>query len=84
MEIEASTHKLYTKKGNPSAPLVHAEQQVDDWLSWLEEHSDSARDHLPGLNNPRGFVVIGRRSSLSGEDAEKLNGENQNYNRSGS
>lgn len=77
MEIEASTHSLYTKKGNPTAILTHAEQQVYDWLFWLEENSAYARTKLPNLHRPRGIVVIGRRSSLSTKDAERLNWRNR-------
>lgn len=44
VEIEASTHKLYTKKGDPSASLIHAEQQILDWLNWIEMESIAVLD----------------------------------------
>lgn len=43
VEIEASTHALYTNAGNPTSALVHAEQQVLDWLAWLDQNSPYAR-----------------------------------------
>ncbi|MFJ6168396.1 Shedu anti-phage system protein SduA domain-containing protein [Micromonospora orduensis] len=79
MEIEASTHSLYTKSGNPTAALIHAEQQVFDWLSWLEENSAYARANLSGVRMPAGFVVIGRRSTLSARDSQRLAWRNRTY-----
>ncbi|WP_435233125.1 Shedu anti-phage system protein SduA domain-containing protein [Micromonospora aurantiaca (nom. illeg.)] len=79
MEIEASTHTLYTKGGNPTAAVIHAEQQVLDWLSWLEENSAYARANLSGVRMPAGFVVIGRRSTLSARDSQRLAWRNRTY-----
>lgn len=64
VEIEASCHKLFTQDGNPTKELVHAEQQILDWLAWVERNSAYAREHLPTIQQPLGYVVIGRRSSL--------------------
>lgn len=72
IEIESSNLNLYNKSGNPTSHLVHAEQQVLDWISWIERNNSYARDKLPGLVSPVGYVVIGRRSSLSAADLEKL------------
>lgn len=72
VEIEASTYPLYTKRGHPSQYLVRAEQQVLDWLNWVEKHSPYARKSLPGLQTPVGYVIIGRSSFLSSTDRERL------------
>jgi len=72
VEIEASTHPLYTKRGQPSQHLVHAEQQVLDWLNWVEKHSSYARESLPGIQRPVGYIIIGRSASLSPVDQERL------------
>jgi hypothetical protein len=72
VEIEAASHKLFTTRGDPRAALVHAEQQVLDWLSWLEHFGELARRDLPGLQRPIGYVVIGRDSSLDEEDEARL------------
>ena len=76
VEIEASNLKLYTRSGNPTSHLVHAEQQVLDWLVWLERNSAYAREHLPGMMSPIGFVVIGRRGDLDSKLATKLQKRN--------
>lgn len=76
VEIEASTHPLYTKTGNPTSALVHAEQQVLDWLAWLDANSAYARARLEGVRRPCGLVVIGTRASLKPGDAERLRWRN--------
>lgn len=72
IELESSNLAVYTKGGNPSQSVVHAEQQVLDWLAWIEENHPYAAQGLVGISNPMGFVVIGRRAHLSRTSAEKL------------
>jgi hypothetical protein len=60
VELEASTHPVFNKRGAPSGALVHAEQQVLDWLAWLDRCGELARRDLPGIQRPVGYVVIGR------------------------
>lgn len=76
VEIEASTHALFNQKGNPSEHLVHAEQQVIDWLNWIEQNSAYARVKLPGLMQPVGYVIIGRSGNLSSDDRQRLHRRN--------
>lgn len=79
VEIEACTHNLYTRGGNPSAALLHAEQQVLDWQDWIEEKSFYARERLPDIRQPIGYVIIGRRESLSATDRKKLARRNVSF-----
>ncbi|MEV1170131.1 Shedu anti-phage system protein SduA domain-containing protein [Nonomuraea sp. NPDC049784] len=79
VEIEASTHRLYGLKGDPTSALVHAEQQVLDWLAWLDEHSPYARANLPGVRRATGIVVIGRRTTLSERDIQRLAWRNETF-----
>lgn len=76
VEIESSNLKLFTKSGNPSQYLVHAEQQVLDWLDWIETHSIYARKNLPGAFSPAGYIIIGRRETLSESDKNRLRRRN--------
>ncbi|QGN58983.1 Shedu anti-phage system protein SduA domain-containing protein [Nostocoides sp. HKS02] len=76
IEIEPSSLSLYSKAGNPRAELVHAEQQVLDWLDWLDRHSEYAASKLPTLLRPTGTVVIGRRPDLSDADVKRLERRN--------
>lgn len=72
VEIEASTRRLYTEGGQPSQYLVHAEQQVLDWLKWMEKHPSYAWESLSRIQRPIGYVIIGRSSSLSPTDKGSL------------
>lgn len=72
VEIEKAADPLYTKAGNPSAKLVHAEQQVLDWLAWIDKYPGYAERNLPGLERPIGYVVIGRDASLDEAAGAKL------------
>lgn len=85
IEIEPPTAKLFTKAGDPSAELTHAQRQLTDWRTWLEKNKDYAerrlRDHLGDEGDdkedwstflPHEFIVIiGRRASLTSEDRER-------------
>lgn len=79
VEIERSTHKLYNKNGDPSAELIHAEQQILDWLAWIEKNSPYARENLPTLMSPKGFVIIGRSRELDVQTNEKLRRRNATW-----
>lgn len=76
VEIESSSLSLFNKRGDPSSHLVHAEQQVFDWLHWIESNNPYARRGLPGLANPMGFVVIGRTEGLTDAEIERLRRRN--------
>lgn len=79
VEIEASTHKLYKRNGDPTVALVHAEQQVLDWLEWIDRNSPYAREKLPGIRRPSGLVVIGSRSDFRDGDESRLSWRNIMY-----
>ncbi|MCP4705785.1 MAG: DUF4263 domain-containing protein [candidate division Zixibacteria bacterium] len=80
VELESSNLKLYTKAGNPTSHLVHAEQQLLDWLDWIDKNNSYARTFLNGLYSPSGFVVIGRREGLSELDKGRLRRRNIFFN----
>ena len=60
VELERSTHPLFTKSGDPAAPLTHALRQVADWRAWVQEHMAYARTALRDVVQTSGLVVIGR------------------------
>lgn len=80
MEIESSNLPLFTKAGNPSSHLVHAEQQVIDWLDWVEKNNAYARSKAEGLITPKGYVVIGRNTSLDDKTKASLIRRNKAFN----
>lgn len=72
VEIESSTFPLFTKKDDPSRYLVHAEQQIFDWLHWVERNHPYARERLPRIMRPLGFIIIGRDGGLGDRGKERL------------
>ncbi|MCY7346665.1 MAG: DUF4263 domain-containing protein [Pyrinomonadaceae bacterium] len=78
IEIESSNLKLFTKQGNPTKELVHAEQQVLDWQQWVEEKNFYAQEKLKGISSPKGFIIIGRYESEN--DKKKLKRRNATFN----
>jgi hypothetical protein len=78
LEIESSNLKLFTKQGNPTKELVHAEQQVLDWQQWIEEKNFYAQEKLKGILSPKGFIIIGRNES--DEVKRKLKRRNVTFN----
>ena len=76
VEIERPSLQVLTEKGRPRAELTHAQQQVKDWFDWISTHSEYARSLMPGISEPEGWVVIGRRSSIHNEHKHVLAREN--------
>jgi len=72
IEIEAPSQRMFTKGGNPTAPLTHAIQQVRDWQAWVHENLDYARKLMPKIEYPMGHVFIGRRADLTLAARRKL------------
>lgn len=65
VEIERPIHRLFTGKDRVTAEVTHAQQQVEDWMNRISEHPHEARETLPDIREPQGWVVIGRRSSMT-------------------
>jgi len=78
VEIENPNRRLYTGRGQPTADLAHARQQVEDWQQWVEENNAYAQNRLPGCVSPEGLVIIGRRGSLTPADRSRLTRSNIN------
>ena len=76
IEIERPALPVLTKNGRPRAELTHAQRQVKDWFDWIGEHSEYARSILPGISEPEGWVVMGRRSSIPAEHRHVLPRDN--------
>jgi len=63
---------VLTKKGRPRAELTHAQQQVKDWFEWITRNREDARSIMPGISEPKGWVIMGRRSSIPPEHRHVL------------
>ena len=75
VELERASHRLFREDGPPRQELTHAIDQVMDWRRYIEDNHDTVQREL-GLHgisvNPRAVVVIGRRATLTPENARKL------------
>lgn len=76
VEIERSGLPVLTKDGRPRAELTHAQRQVKDWFEWIAEDLEYARSQMPGISEPKGRVIMGRRSSIAPEHRRVLAREN--------
>jgi len=72
VEIERAGLPVLTKKGRPRAELTHAQQQVKDWFEWIGENREYARSKMPEIKEPKGRVIMGRRSSIAPEHRHVL------------
>jgi hypothetical protein len=82
VEIERPGHSLFTRQGDPTKQLTHAQRQVEDWLDWVSDNKDYARRHiLPGINEPEGWVIIGLRSRLDKKSKKALARRNRELTR---
>lgn len=76
VEIERPALPILTAQGRTRSELTHAQQQVKDWFDWVSQHSEYARSLLPGISEPQGWVIMGRRSSIPDEHKHVLTREN--------
>jgi hypothetical protein len=76
VELEQASHTLFTKTNNPTAAVTHAVRQVEDWLEWSYENLSYLRSRYPEIHEPKGLVVLGRRSSLDPKAAKALRRRN--------
>lgn len=77
VEIEPPSMRLFNANGDPSARLSHAQKQVEDWREWVAENVSYARQSMPDVTEPRGRVVMGRRSHLTQQTERALRRRNQ-------
>ena len=78
VEIETPQCGIYTRRGDPSARLTHAIQQVLNWKAWLTRHRGHVRKFFPSqyygwdeFTNLSFCIVIGRRSSQASTMAKR-------------
>lgn len=77
VEIERADLLLFTKAGNPTKELVHAQRQVEDWRQWIHENLRYARDTMPNINDPPCWVILGRRRAMDEDQRRALDRHNR-------
>jgi len=81
VEIEKPNVKLFNKEGAPSHELVHAQQQIRDYMSWAIEEKEYLRKRgCKGIsvNNVIGLLLIGDSSGFTQVEhtnLERINAE---------
>jgi hypothetical protein len=79
IEIESPKHSLITKTGDLSSQLNHAIKQIQDWNIWIRENLSYARKMMPLIDQPIGFVFMGRRKDLNESGRKILKATNHSY-----
>jgi len=72
VEIERPQDAIFTGKDDFRERFTHAFGQVLDFGSWVDENVAYAQRHMPGIVAPRGMLIMGLRSRLSGRQQTKL------------
>lgn len=78
VEIENPRNRLFTRNGDFSAALNHAQRQIEDWQEWIENNLSTVEKKFPGMSSPRGLLVIGRSKDLSEVEQRRLARRNIN------
>jgi hypothetical protein len=72
VEIEKPQDPLFTAQHDFAAPMTHAVGQVMDFQQWVADNIAYAQTHLPGIVEPAGLLVMGRRAGLQPRATRKL------------
>lgn len=83
IEIEEPTDILFKEDGDPTVDFTQAEQQIQNYLTWVDEDKDFLRKRgLPNISveNTKGLLVIGMKSKLKPEEITKMNRKNYGRN----
>ena len=75
----ATYHYFYPNWKSFKLPST-CSQQIIDWIDWIEKNNSYARAKLKGLLTPKGFVIIGRESSLNEKTKASLLRRNKAFN----
>jgi hypothetical protein len=77
VEIEAPHRRIFRKDGHPRHELVHAIDQISDWLRYIGDNKARVEEELglTGISTmPRALVVIGRSASVTDANRRALAG----------
>ncbi len=73
VEIEKPNEEIF-RKGNsePTHTYNHACQQVKDWQRYIRDnvHTVRSEQNFPGIDSPKGIVIIGRNKDIQDEKAK--------------
>ena len=80
VEIEKSSHAVFTKSGELRSEVQHAIHQTLQWDVWLQKHSPYLREKLPDFETPKYMVVIGRSTNFTDSNRDFMRAYNRRLN----
>ena len=80
VEIEKSSHSVFTKTGELRSEAQHAIHQTLQWDVWLQKHSQYLREKLPNFETPRYMIVIGRSTDFNESNRDFMRAYNRRLN----
>lgn len=80
VEIEKSSHVVFTKSGELRAEVQHAIHQTRQWDVWIQKNAAYLRNKLSGFETPSFTIVIGRSTGFTAEHREFLRAYNRMLN----
>jgi hypothetical protein len=72
IELERADHSIFNKKGRLRAEVVHAIQQVEDWIQWWRENPHDIPNGLDKFLPVEGLVIIGRSAKMNDAGKRRL------------
>lgn len=72
VEIEKPQDRIFTASTDFTAAFTHASGQVLDFQGWVAENVAYAQKRMPGIDRPKGLLIMGRRADMSPEAEIKL------------
>jgi hypothetical protein len=79
VELENPKHEIFTKRGDYSSMVGHAEKQVEDWIHFVRKNHEMLENDLPGIIAPEGIVIIGRSQAFTPHQIEKIRIRNEKH-----
>jgi hypothetical protein len=78
VELERASKRVFNSKGRPSEAVVHACQQVEDWMRWWQENPSEVPEPFDSTILPEGLVIVGRSAGWDADTRARLLHLNQN------
>jgi hypothetical protein len=79
VELEPATLRLFTRVGRWDAKVIHAIQQVQDWMRWWREHPREVPAPFDPTIQVKGLIVAGRDENLDDSAKRRLLHNNHQF-----
>lgn len=72
VEIEKPGDRIFTQRDDFRMEFTHGFGQVIDFIEWVADQKVYAQKLMPGIEEPRGLLVIGRAHQMTDRQLKKL------------